>query len=158
MHTSDYCTTLSVQCPTHSRNRGASRFHSKFENCCFGRAMISFVWNSSPIKSCMVKFHEDAYWPKNLSLFAIKCEHYWGPKNKIMRKSGIRSTVPYWDSALEQFLFYRVSVKNAKSDVFWRNNYSTIHLSKQHYCHKREAPRNIMLFNFFGHPSKQKLF
>ena len=24
----------------------------------------------------MVKFHEDAYWPKNLSLFAISCEHY----------------------------------------------------------------------------------
>ena len=24
----------------------------------------------------MVKFHEDAYWPENLSLFAVSCEHY----------------------------------------------------------------------------------
>ena len=28
----------------------------------------------------MVKFYEDAYWPKNLSLFTISCEHYRGPK------------------------------------------------------------------------------
>ena len=28
-----------------------------------------------------------------------------GPKNKIMRKSGIPSSVPCWDSTLEQFLF-----------------------------------------------------
>ena len=81
-----------------------------------------------------------------------------GPKNKIMRKSGIHSSVPCWDSTLEQFLFYRVSGKNAKSDIFWSHRYSTIHLSKQHFCHKIEAPRNIMFFNFFGHPAKQKLF
>ena len=41
-----------------------------------------------------------------------------GPKNKIMRKSGIHSSVPCWDSTLEQFLFYRVSGKNAKRDIF----------------------------------------
>ena len=39
-----------------------------------------------------------------------------GPKNKIMRKSGIHSSVPCRDSTLEQFLFYRVSGKNAESD------------------------------------------
>ena len=50
-----------------------------------------------------------------------------GPKNKIMRKSVIHSYVPCWDSALEQFLFYRVSGKNAKSDIFWSHSYSTIH-------------------------------
>ena len=72
-----------------------------------------------------------------------------GPKNKIMRKSGIHSSLPCWDSTLEQFLFYRVSGKNAKSDIFWSHRYSTIHLSKQHFCHKRESPRNIMFLNFF---------
>ena len=41
-----------------------------------------------------------------------------GPKNRIMSKSGIHSSVPCWDSTLEQFLFYRVSRKNAKSDIF----------------------------------------
>ena len=37
-----------------------------------------------------------------------------GPKNKIMRKSGIHSSVPCWDSMLEQFLFCWVSKKNSK--------------------------------------------
>ena len=81
-----------------------------------------------------------------------------GPKNKIMRISGINSCVPCWDSTLEQFLFYRVSGKNAKSDFFWSHSYSKIHLSKQHFCHKREAPRNIIFFNIFGHLAKQNLF
>ena len=66
----------------------------------------------------MVKFHEDAYWPKNLSLFAISCEHYRGPKNKIMRKSGIHSSARCRDSTLEQFLFYRVSRKMQKAISF----------------------------------------
>ena len=81
-----------------------------------------------------------------------------GPKNKIMRKSGIHSSAPCRGSTLEQFLFYRVSGKIAKSDVFWSRNYSTIHLSKQHFCHKREAPKNIIFSNIFGHLAKQKLF
>ena len=77
-----------------------------------------------------------------------------GPKNKIMRKSGIHSSVPCWDSTWEQFLFYRVSGKNKKSHIFWSHSYKTIILSKQHFCHKREALRNIVFFNFFGHPAK----
>ena len=81
-----------------------------------------------------------------------------GSKNKIMRISGIHSHVLCWDSTLEQFLFYRVSGKIAKSDIFWSHRYSTMHLSKQHLCQKRDAPRNIIFFNLFGHPAKQKLF
>ena len=81
-----------------------------------------------------------------------------GPKNKIMRKSGIHSSVPCRDSTLEQFLFNRVSRKNAKNNIFWSRSYSTIHLSKQYFSHKREAPRNTFFFNFFGYPAKQKLF
>ena len=81
-----------------------------------------------------------------------------GPKNKIMRKSGIHSSVPCRDSTLEQFLFYRVSRKNAKSDIFWSLSYSTIHLSEQYFGHKREARKNTIFSIFFGHPAKQKLF
>ena len=40
-----------------------------------------------------------------------------GPKNKIMRKSGIHSSVPCRDSTLEQFLFCWVSKKIEKHDV-----------------------------------------
>ena len=41
-----------------------------------------------------------------------------GPKNKILRKSGIHSSVPCWDSTLEHFLFYRVSGKMQKATSF----------------------------------------
>ena len=30
----------------------------------------------------MVKSHEDAYWPDNLSLFTVNCEHYQEPKKQ----------------------------------------------------------------------------
>ena len=30
----------------------------------------------------MVKSHEDAYWPDNLSLFTVNCEHYREPKKQ----------------------------------------------------------------------------
>ena len=32
----------------------------------------------------MVRFHEDAYWLNNLSLFALNIERHWGQKNKSM--------------------------------------------------------------------------
>ena len=81
-----------------------------------------------------------------------------GPKNKIMRKSGIHSSVPCRDSTLEQFLFYRVSRKNAKSNIFWSLSYSTIYLSEQYFGHKREARKNTIFSISFVHPAKQKLF
>ena len=81
-----------------------------------------------------------------------------GPENKIMRKSGIHSSFLCSCSTLEQFLFYRVSRKNAKSDIFWSLSYSTIHLSEQYFGHKREARKNTIFSIFFGHPAKQKLF
>ena len=34
----------------------------------------------------MVKSHEDAYWPDNLSLFSAICEHYREPKSKLWGK------------------------------------------------------------------------
>ena len=81
-----------------------------------------------------------------------------GPKNKIIKKSGIHSSAPCRDSTLEQFLFLQGVQKNAKSDIFWSRSYSTIHLSKQYLSHKREAPRNTIFFNFFGHLAKQNCF
>ena len=35
----------------------------------------------------MVKFHEDAYWLNNLSLFAFNIEGHWSQINKIMREN-----------------------------------------------------------------------
>ena len=73
-----------------------------------------------------------------------------GPKNKIMRKSGIHSSVPCWDSTLEQFLFYRVSGKNKKTISFeatairqyiYQNNTSAI----------KERPQETSCFPIFGH-------
>ena len=66
-----------------------------------------------------------------------------GPKNKIMKKSGIHSSVPCRDSTLEQLLFCRLSGKNAKRDTFWNPNYNKINLSKQYFRRKTEAQRNI---------------
>ena len=57
----------------------------------------------------MVKFHED------FLLWVVSISE--GPKNKIMRKSGIHSSVPCRDSTLEQFLFCWVSKKIEKHDV-----------------------------------------
>ena len=38
-------------------------------------------------KTHMVKFHEDAYWLNNLSLFAFNIEGHWSQINKIMREN-----------------------------------------------------------------------
>ena len=35
----------------------------------------------------MVKFHEDAYWLNNLSLFAFNSEGHWNQINIIMREN-----------------------------------------------------------------------
>ena len=35
----------------------------------------------------MVKFHEDAYWLNNLSLFAFNSEGLWSQINRIMREN-----------------------------------------------------------------------
>ena len=37
------------------------------------------------------------------------------PKNKVMRKSGIRSSLPCRDSTLEQFFFYREKMQKVVS-------------------------------------------
>ena len=113
----------------------------------------------------MFKFHEDAYWPENLSLFTISCEHYWGPKKQnheeIWHKNLSLFAIsgkhyigpkkqnfeeiwhPQFCPMLGQYfrtLFVLQGVrKNAKSDIFWSHSYSKIHLSKQHFCHKKRG-------------------
>ena len=71
-----------------------------------------------------------------------------GPKNKIIRKSGIHSSVPCRDSTLEQFLFYRVSRKMLKTISFgavaiaqyiYQNNTSAI----------KERPQETQFFSIF---------
>ena len=46
-------------------------------------------------------------------------------------------------SSLEQFLFYRVSGKIAKSYIFWDPSKNTLIILKQYLSRKREAQRNI---------------
>ena len=47
------------------------------------------IWLFIQRRTYMVKSHEDAYRPDNLSLFSVSCEHYREPKNKIMGKTGL---------------------------------------------------------------------
>ena len=43
------------------------------------------------IQDHMVKSHEDPYWPDNLSLFNVNCEHYREPK-----KQNYGEFLPLW--------------------------------------------------------------
>ena len=70
----------------------------------------------------MVKSHEDAYWPDNLSLFTVNCEHYREPKKQNYGKSGLYGLYPCRGSPVKQFLFYRVSRKIAKIAIFGAPN------------------------------------
>jgi len=44
------------------------------------------IWSDSTNIDHMFKFHEDAYWHNNLSLFAFNIEGTWDKINKIMRE------------------------------------------------------------------------
>ena len=37
----------------------------------------------------MVKSHEEPYWPDNLSLFSVSCEHYGEPKKQNYGENGV---------------------------------------------------------------------
>ena len=49
----------------------------------------------------MVKKDEDAYWLKNLSLFAIHCEYQRGPNKQKYGEN--YHLLFYWDSTYEHF-------------------------------------------------------
>ena len=67
----------------------------------------------------MVKFHEDAYWPKNLSLLQSVVSTTEDPKNKIMRKSGIHGSVPCWEQYFKTIFVLMGAHKIEKYDVSW---------------------------------------
>ena len=81
-----------------------------------------------------------------------------GPKNKIMRKSGIHSSAPCRDSTLEQFLFYRVSRKMQKAISFGAAAIAQYIHQNNNQAMKERPQETPFFFNFFGHPAKQKLF
>ena len=70
-----------------------------------------------------------------------------GPKNKIMRKSGIHSSARCRDSTLKQFLFYRVSRKIQKVISFGAAYIKTI-LKPQ-----KRGPKKHIFFSIFWTPS-----
>ena len=80
-----------------------------------------------------------------------------GPKNKIMRKSGIHSSVPCRDNTLEQFLFCWVSKNIEKPDVslgplFYGISVVLIDV----FCYSCGFKR-YRLFSFFWTPRKTKI-
>ena len=79
-----------------------------------------------------------------------------GPKNKSMRKSGINSSVPCWDSTLEQFLFYRVSGKNAKVISYEATDIAQ-YIDQSNTSAIKESPKKHHVFQFFWTPSKTKI-
>ena len=72
------------------------------------------------INEHMVKCHEDAYWPYNLSLFTVHCEHDREPK-----KQNYGEIWPLWfismsgESSKTIFVLQSVQ-KNYKNCHFWR--------------------------------------
>ena len=69
------------------RFQGSFKGLSRNTQGSFKGVLVVFCWCDHIFKTIlikykpyMVKFHEDAYWPDNLSLFTISCEHYWGHK------------------------------------------------------------------------------
>ena len=74
--------------------------------------ICSWLSTNAHDRSYMIRFHEDAYWPKIMSLFTAGSEHYWGLKNpNIWTKKDVHIPSPC--------LSYRLSKKNLKFEVFW---------------------------------------
>ena len=74
-----------------------------------------------------------------------------GPKNKIMRKSGIHSSVPCWDSRISEKKKLKVKSFEATAiaQYIFQNNTSAI----------KERPQETPFYSIFlGHPANQKLF
>ena len=63
----------------------------------------------------MVKSHEDAYWPDNLSLLLSTVSLTKSPKNKMMGKSGLYGLYPCWGSPIKLFF---VLGKLQKTPIF----------------------------------------
>ena len=81
-----------------------------------------------------------------------------GPKNKIMKKSGIHSSVPCRDSTLKQVLFCWVSKKIVKNDVSFSLYFMAEVLFRKIYFVIVGVPKYLTFCIFPGLPVKQKMF
>ena len=108
----------------------------------------------------MIKFHEDAHIDLKICHFLQAVVSITeGSKNKIMRKSGIHSSVPCWYSTLEKFLFFRVSGKMQKAICFEATVIAQYQTYQNNTSAIKERPKEASCFSIiFGHPAKQKLF
>ena len=75
-----------------------------------------------------------------------------GQKNKIMRKSGIQSSVPFRDRTLEQFLFSLVSKIIEKNGLSLGLFFMAKVLFWWMYCAIAAAPKDTAFFIFSTHP------
>ena len=78
----------------------------------------------------MVKSHEDAYWPDNLSLFTVNCEHYREPK-----KQNYGEIWPLWFISMSGESYKTIFVlqgvqENCKKTPFFGAPYSNLYNSK----------------------------
>ena len=105
----------------------------------------------------MVKNDEDAYLPKICHFLLSTVSITERPKNKIMKKSGIHSSVPWRDSTLKQVLFCWVSKKIVKNDVSLSLYFMAEVLFRKIYFVIVGVPKYMTFCIFSGQPVKQKL-
>ena len=81
-----------------------------------------------------------------------------GGKNKIIKKTGIHSSVPAWDSTLKQVLFCWVSKIKVKNDVSLSLYFMAEVLFRKIYFVIVGVPKYMTFCIFSGQPVIQKMF
>ena len=115
------------------------------DNCCLNQAHI---WSK------MMRMH---ICPKICHFLLSTVSITERPKNKIMKKSGIHSSVPWRDSTLKQVLFCWVSKKIVKNDVSLSLYFMAEVLFRKIYFVIVGVPKYMTFCIFSGQPVKQKL-
>ena len=68
----------------------------------------------------MVRFHEDAYWLNNLSLFALNIERHWGQKKQKYGGNQAPSVTIYIFGVLNNVFLITGCPKNGQNlNYFW---------------------------------------
>ena len=119
------------------------KYHAWVVTCIIDYWSLYFV----SLFSCSAAAKTQTFYDKFLQAGKHNMRH----AGEILQKKSERGTPLGLDivtfniyvSSLEQFLFYRVSGKIAKSYIFWDPSKNTLIILKQYLSRKREAQRNI---------------
>ena len=106
----------------------------------------------------MVKFHEDAYWLNNLSLFAFNIWGPWDQINKIMRENRRPVLLAISLEYLRIFCLLQGVQKWTKFDLFFFYilNSNKLHLGFS--CVLDIEEKKVKFGPFFGHTVMSKIF